>query len=113
MWLAWLPSLLLAAGATVFGLRRTTISRVVVAQLALPLAAVAAVITATGAWPAVFGDEIAPVVPRYTAWMSPLLLMVAHGAAAVALAGLATLFRPPSDRSAPPATPRTEPADAS
>lgn len=111
MWLTWLPALALAAVATVFGLRRTTIARVIVAQMALPIAAAAAVITATGAWPAVFGEPIAPVVPRYTAWLSPLLLMVAHGAAAVALAGLASLVRPASDRSSPPAPRRSEPGD--
>lgn len=113
MWLVWLPSLVIAAIATLFGLRKTTVSRVVVAQMALPLAAAAAAITATGAWPAVLGDPIAPVVPRYTAYLSPLLLMVAHGAAAVALAGLARLVRPGSDRSAPAAPPRSAPADAS
>ena len=109
MWLTWLPAVALAVIATVFGLRRTTIARVIVAQMALPLAAVAAAITATGAWPAVFGEHVAPVVPRYTAWLSPLLLMVAHGAAAVALAGLARLVRPGSDRSEPAAPPRSEP----
>jgi hypothetical protein len=113
MWLTWLPAVALAVVATIFGLRRTTIARVVIAQMALPLAAVAAVLTATGAWPAVLGEQVAPVVPRYTAWMSPMLLMVAHGAAAVALAGLASLVRPVSDRSSPPEPPRNEPAAAS
>ena len=113
MWLTWLPACALAVAATVIGLRRTTIARVIIAQMALPLAAAAAVITACGAWPAVFGEHVAPVVPRYTAWLSPILLMVAHGAGAVALAGLATLVRPRSDRFAPPAPPSTEPAAAS
>lgn len=113
MWLTWMPAVAIAFAATLFGLRRTTIARVMVAQIALPLAAAAAVITACGAWPAVFGEHIAPVVPRYTAWLSPILLMVCHGAAAVALAGLATLVRPSSDRFARPEPPRTEPADAS
>lgn len=113
MWLVWLPSLALAVAATVFGLRRTTIARVLAGQVALPIAAVAAAITACGAWPAVFGEDIAPVVPRYTAYLSPILLMVAHGCAAVALAGLATLVRPRSDRSAPAEPPRSAPAAAS
>jgi hypothetical protein len=113
MWLTWLPAIALACAATLIGLRRTTIARVIVAQVALPVAAAAAVITACGAWPAVFGEHVAPVVPRYTAWLSPMLLMVAHGAAAVALAGLATLVRPGSDRFARPEPPRTEPAAAS
>jgi len=113
MWLTWLPAVALAVAASVIGLRRTTIARVVVAQMALPLAAAAALITVCGAWPAVFGEHVAPVVPRYTAWLSPILLMVAHGAAAVALAGLATLVRPRSDRSSRPEPPRSEPAAAS
>jgi hypothetical protein len=113
MWLTWLPAIAIAVAATAVGLRRTTITRVIVAQMALPLAAAAAVITACGAWPAVFGEQVAPVVPRYTAWLSPMLLMVAHGAAAVALAGLATLVRPGSDRFARPEPPRSDPEVAS
>jgi hypothetical protein len=113
MYLTWLPALAIAVAATLVGLRRAPVWRVIVSQIALPIAAAAAVITACGAWPAVFGEQIAPVVPRYTAWLSPMLLIVAHGSAAVALAGLATLVRPGSDRSAPPETPHSEPADAS
>ncbi|HET7502540.1 MAG TPA: alkaline phosphatase family protein [Kofleriaceae bacterium] len=109
MYLVWLPLLALAFAATVFGVRRTTILRVVAAQLAVPLAAAAAALTACGAWRAVFGAEVAPVVPRFTAYTSPLLLMASHGAAAVALAALATLVRPAFGRRAPPAPPRTEP----
>jgi hypothetical protein len=112
MWLTWLPALALATATTIIGLRRTTIARVIVSQLALPVAAAAAVLTACGAWPTVLGADVAPVVPRYTAWMSPILLMVAHGAAAVALAGLATLVRPGSDRFARREPPRSEPAAA-
>jgi hypothetical protein len=92
--LVWLPLVALAFAATTFGLGRTTLARVVLAQLALPLAAAATAITACGGWGAVFGAEVAPVVPRFTAYMSPLLLMASHGAAAVALAVLATLVRP-------------------
>ncbi|TMQ21842.1 MAG: alkaline phosphatase family protein [Deltaproteobacteria bacterium] len=73
---------------------RTTLVRVVVAQLAAPLAAAAAALTAAGAWSAVLGAEVAPVVPRFTAYSSPLLVMAAHGALAVALGALATLVRP-------------------
>jgi hypothetical protein len=93
MYLTWLPALAIAFAATVIGLRRTTLGRVLVAQLALPIAATAAVLTVTGAWLSVFGADIAPVVPRYTAWMSPMLLMTAHGVAAVALGVLANLVR--------------------
>jgi hypothetical protein len=113
MWLVWLPAVALATVATVIGLRKTTIARVMVAQIALPIAAAAAAITATGAWPAVVGGHVAPVVPRYTAYLSPILLMVAHGAAAVALAGLATLVRPRSDRSSRPEPPSSEHVAAS
>lgn len=112
MYLVWLPTLALAVAATWAGLGRTTLLRVVLAQLALPFAAAAAAITACGGWPSVIGEPIAPVVPRYTAWMSPLLLMASHGAAAVALAVLARLVRPPSGRSADPEPPRSEPAAA-
>lgn len=113
MYMVWLPAVALAAVTTWLGLRTSPLWRVVLAQLALPLAAAAAVITACGAWPAVFGEQIAPVVPRYTAWMSPLLLMVGHGAAAVALAALATIVRPPSDPRARPASRHSEPAAGS
>ena len=104
MYLAWLAALPLATAATWFGLRSTTLARVVVAQLAMPFAAAAAALTACGAWPAVFGAELAPVVPRYTAYLSPLLLMAAHGAAAVGLAVLARIVQPPFGRRAPRGT---------
>jgi arylsulfatase A-like enzyme len=112
MYLVWLPALALAAAATWFGLRSTTLARVIVSQLAIPLAAAAAALTACGAWPTIFGEQVAPVVPRYTAYTSPLLLMAAHGAAAVALGALARLVLPTSDRRAPAAPPRSEPAAA-
>lgn len=113
MHLVWLPALALAAAATWFGLRAQPVARVIVSQLAIPVAAVAAVLTAIGAWPTLVGEEIAPVVPRYTAYASPLLLMVAHGAAAVGLAALARLVLPRSGPRAPAAPPRSEPAAAS
>jgi len=110
MYLVWLPMIALACAVTLLGVRRQPLVRVVAAQLALPLAATAAVLTASGAWSAVFGAPIAPVVPRFTAYASPLLLMASHGAAAVALAALATLVRPAFGRRAPPAPPRTAPS---
>jgi hypothetical protein len=93
MYLTWIPALTLAAAATYVGLGRTTLARVLVAQLALPIAAAASAISACSAWPAVWGESIAPVVPRFTAWMSPLVLIAAHGALAVALAIIASLVR--------------------
>jgi hypothetical protein len=109
MYLVWLPMVVAAFAVTLLGVRRQPLVRVVAAQLAFPIAAAAAALTASGAWPAVLGAEIAPVVPRFTAYASPLLLMASHGAAAVALAALATLVRPAFGRPAPPAPPRTAP----
>ncbi len=108
MYLAWLPALAVAMASTAVGVYRTPIARVVVAQLALPFAAVAAAVTAAGAWNALVGDPTAPVVPYVTAWMSPLLLVAAHGAAVVALAVLATSVHRSFGRRAPAEPPRTE-----
>jgi hypothetical protein len=112
MYLTWLAALPVAAVCTYLGLGKTTLWRVLLAQLALPLAATCAALTASGAWPTMFGAEIAPVVPRYTAWSSPLLLIAAHGAAAVALGVLARLVRPAFDRFVRPAPPRSAPSGA-
>jgi hypothetical protein len=108
MYLAWLPALAVAMACTAVGVYRTPIVRVVIAQLALPFAAVAACVTATGAWNALLGEPVAPVVPYFTAWMSPLLLVAAHGSAAVALAVLATSVHRSFGRRAPAEPPRTE-----
>ena len=112
MYLAWLPALAVAMACTAVGVYRTPIARVVIAQLALPLAAVAACVTATGGWAALFGESVAPVVPYFTAWMSPLLLVAAHGSAAVALAVLATSVHRSFGRRAPAEPPRSERAAA-
>ena len=109
MYFVWAPLLALAFAATLFGAGRTTLLRAVAAQLALPLATAATAITACGGWGAVFGAEVAPVVPRFTAYTSPLLLMASHGAAVVALAALATLVRPVFDRRGPRGPRRTAP----
>jgi len=110
MYLTWLPALAILLATMWFGLARQTLARVLASQLALPVAALAAVFTVTRAWPALFGADVAPVVPRFTAWMSPLILIAAH---ALAVAGLAVLgrsvqraFGPP----APPEPPRNAPA---
>ena len=110
MYLTWLPALAAASVATWVGMGRSTLGRVVVSQLAFPMFAAAAAITACGGWPTVFGADVAPVVPRYTAWMSALVLMAAHGAGAVGLAVLARLVRQTFDRRGRPAPPQTEPA---
>jgi len=110
MFVTWLPALALAAASAYVGLARTTLARVLVAQLALPIAAAASVLSACGGWPVVMGNDIAPVVPRFTAWMSPLLLITAHGALAIALAVLARLARRAFGRREPSGTPRSAPA---
>lgn len=110
MWTVWAAALPLATAATWFGLQKTTLLRVLAAQLAFPVAAAAAVLTAAGAWPTVFGADVAPVVPHFTALASPLLLILAHGAGAVGLAVLATGVHRAFGRRSPEAPPRTEPA---
>ncbi len=109
MWLVWAPTLILAMVATWLGLRKTTLVRVIVGQLALPLAVMAAVITTAGAWSAAFGVEVAPVVPHFSAWTSPIVLMVAHGAGAVGLAVLASVALQAFGRRGPPEPPRSAP----
>jgi hypothetical protein len=109
LYTAWLGALPLAALATWFGLGRTSLPRVLAAQLALPLATLGATLTACGAWPSLLGAELAPVVPHYTAYASPLLLVMAHGSAAVALGVLVRTVQRVFDRSSPPGTPRSAP----
>jgi hypothetical protein len=91
LFVTWLAALPIAVAATWFGVARVGLARAIVAQLALPVAAATAALTACGAWPLLFGAELAPIAPRFTAWTSPLLLVAAHGAAAAALAVLGTL----------------------
>src|SRR5690606_8288297 len=86
---SWLAALPLAAVAPWYGLARTTLWRLLVAQLALPLGVLAATITACDGWPALLGAHIAPIDPRYTAYTSALMLITAHGSAAVGLTVLA------------------------
>ncbi|HEY1554950.1 MAG TPA: alkaline phosphatase family protein [Kofleriaceae bacterium] len=109
MTVAWLPALAVAAITTWLGLRVAKLRVVVMSQLALPVAALAAAFTACGAWPALVGAHLAPVVPRVTAWTSPLMLVTAHGAAAVALAILGKSARSAFGRRAPQETPSSAP----
>jgi hypothetical protein len=111
MAIAWAPALALATIATWFSLERTTLARALAAQLALPFGAVAAAFTACGGWPALLGFEVAPVVPHVTAWTSPLLLLAAHGSAAVALAVLGRTARSAFGRPSPAEPPHSVPAD--
>jgi len=110
MYLAWLPALPLATAATWFGLGRLPLGRVLVAQLAVPAAALVANLIACGGWSALLGAETAPVVPHFTGYTSPLLLLTAHGSAAVALAVLARTVRSAFGRQPPAETPRSAPS---
>jgi hypothetical protein len=105
----WLPVLPLATVATWFGLARTSLLRVLGAQLAFPLATLAAAITACRGWAALFGAETSPMEPYYTALALVLMVMVAQGSAAVALAVLARSVLPGFGRRRPPETKRSEP----
>lgn len=89
----WFATLPIAAAATWFGLGRTTLLRVLIGQLALPFAAFAAVLTGCGGWAALFGAQVSPMVPTFTAFTLVLFLIVAHGSAAVALSVLARLVQ--------------------
>ncbi len=93
MYLTWAPGLVLCVATTYLALSRASTARVVTAQLALPAAAVMAALTACGGWRVVLGAHAAVVVPHFTAWVSPLVLIAAHGAAAVALAVLGSCVR--------------------
>ncbi|HEX5060969.1 MAG TPA: alkaline phosphatase family protein [Kofleriaceae bacterium] len=110
MFRSWLLVLPIAAITTWYGLARKTLWRVLVAQLALPFAALAACITACAGWGALFGGEIAPVVPRYTAYTSALMLITAHGAAVVGLTVLARTAHSASGQRRPAETSRTAPS---
>ncbi|MEZ4400352.1 MAG: hypothetical protein R3B06_10060 [Kofleriaceae bacterium] len=82
--------------------------RGLVAQLALPWAATAAVWLVTGAaWLAV-DPTVCPVVPRWTAWLPPLTLMAASGAAAAGLVVLASAVLPGTGPSTPAGTSRSD-----
>ncbi|HEY5920687.1 MAG TPA: alkaline phosphatase family protein [Kofleriaceae bacterium] len=107
---SWLAALPLAGVLTWFGMRTTALWRVLVAQLALPITVLAASITACGGWAALFGAEVAPVVPRYTAYTSALMLITAHGAAVVGLTVLARTVHAAFDRRQRSETPRTSPS---
>jgi hypothetical protein len=110
MYLTWLPALAIAAATAWLALSRTTLARMLVAQLALPVGALAATLIVTGAWRPLLGEHVAPVVPRFTGYMLVLLLIVAHGLAAVALAVLGRSVRQAFGRPSPPEPPHSEPA---
>lgn len=110
MYLTWLPALVLAAVTAYAGISRVGLFRVLASQLALPVAAMCAAFTVTRAWAPLFGATQAPVVPRFTAWTSPLILIAAHGMTAVALAVLGSSARSAFGRRSRPEPPHSEPA---
>jgi hypothetical protein len=110
MWLCWLPALALCAVTAWLGLARQPVLRVLASQLALPVGVVVAALTVTRGWPVLVAAHVAPVVPRFTAWASPLILIAAHGLGVVGLVVLGTSVRSAFDRRRPPEPPRSEPA---
>ena len=110
MYLAFAPAIVALAAMAGLALRRGPAERVVTALLALPIAAVAALFTATGAWSIVVGGEATPIVPRWTGWTSAVMVMAAQAMGVVAIALLATAVLPGSGRGGPPGTPRSAPA---
>jgi len=110
---SWFAALPIAATATWFGLARgVSLVRVLVAQLALPIAALVAAITACGAWSSLFGAEVSPLVPHFTAFTSSLWLIASQGAAAVALAVLARTVQQAFGRRQRSGTSRSAPSVA-
>jgi hypothetical protein len=93
----WPALLVLAPWAGLAMLRRPPLAAAA-ALLALPLAGWLAAAVASGALPLLWGAEVAPIVPRWTAWTSAFATMVASGAGVVGLAALATAVRPRSGR---------------
>jgi hypothetical protein len=110
MYLAFAPAFVLLAAGAVIALRRAPLERALAALLGLPVAALAALFTVTGAWPIVFGGDAAPIVPRWTGWTSPMILVIAQALAVAALALLASAALPWFGRGAPTETARSEPA---
>jgi hypothetical protein len=117
MFVAWIWALPLATIAVWFGLRRPregkralSLVRVVLAQLALPMSALAASLVACAGLAPLLGAHEAPVVPQFTAYTSALILLTAHGGVAVALAVLARTVHSVFDRRRPAETPRSAPS---
>ncbi len=81
--------------------------RAVVAQLALPAAGTLAVLIVTGGVSILWGGAPCPVVPLWTGWLSPLLLMASAASGVAALVLLASAVLAASGPSAPPGTRRS------
>jgi hypothetical protein len=85
-------------------------TRALVAQLALPVTGTFAILVACGGAPLLAGDAVCPIVPLWTGWLSPLLLLLSAASGVAALVLLATAVLSASGPSAPPGTRRSEPA---
>jgi hypothetical protein len=106
---SWIVVLPLVTAATWYALARgVSLLRVVVAQLAVPVATLAATLTACGGWGALARADVSPMVPRSTAWTLVLLVSVSQGSAAVALGVLARLAQQAFGRLRSSETPRSE-----
>ena len=89
------PGLAVLAVALTFAIRaRGRWLHGVLGQLALPAAITLAVALVTGALPLLVGDVVCPVVPRWTGWLSPLLLMMSTGLGVAGLVVLASAALP-------------------
>lgn len=70
--------------------------RVGLAQVALPLSGLAATLVLCGGLPTLWGEHVAAVAPRWSAWASVLFVITARALWAVSLAVLATAVLPAS-----------------
>ncbi|HUQ02751.1 MAG TPA: alkaline phosphatase family protein [Kofleriaceae bacterium] len=107
---AMAPGLGVLAVSLLFTVRRAGWMRASVAQLVLPVVGTLAVLVACGGAPLLVGDAVCPIVPFWTGWLSPLLLLLSAASGVAALVLLATAVLSSSGPSAPPGTRRSEPA---
>jgi len=106
---AYLAALPLVAVSVWLGISRVGLARALLAQLALPVAALAAALTLCHAWGPLLGAERAPVAPTFTALASALMLITAQGLGVAALAALARTVLAASGPRRRTETPRSEP----
>lgn len=93
------PGLAVLAVALTLAIRaRGRSLRGVLGQLALPAAITLAIALVTGALPLLVGDPVCPVVPRWSGWLSPLMLMLATGLGVAGLVVLVSAALPRSER---------------
>jgi hypothetical protein len=70
--------------------------RIAIAQVAMPIAGLLAALVLCGGLPILWGELVAPIAPRWTAWSAVLFSITARALWAVALALLATAVLPSS-----------------